>query len=168
MSLTELNTPALGEALAQMRENQTFTLAELAGQLKLPPEKLVAFESATDLVSLNAFDRGHLRNYAALLRLDLTPYELSDSQQKALAAPLKSIQKNALDFEGANWLKPIVILVVLAVLAWGVYWGFSYWLKASSQSEQVSSASEGERSAQTLPIEIRLPTITSEIKLENP
>ncbi|MDY0135678.1 MAG: helix-turn-helix domain-containing protein [Thiomicrospira sp.] len=172
MNVTESNGLVLGEAIHQARENQTLSVAELAAQLKLPPEKLMTFESATDLVSLNAFDRGHLRNYAALLQVDLTPYELSDREQKALAAPLRSIQQNALDFEGIKWLKPMVVLLVFVLLAWGAYSGFSYWLKGSSvissQSEQALSDSEAEGSVKTLPIEIRLPTITSEIKLENP
>ncbi len=172
MNVTELNGFALGEALRQARENQARDVSELAAQLKLPPEKLTAFETATDLVSLNAFDRGHLRNYAVLLQVDLAPYELSDSEQKALAAPLRSIQQNALNFEGVKWLKPMVVLLVLVLLAWGVYSGFSYWLRGTSlsspPSEQGLSEPKAEVSEKTLPIEIRLPTITSEIKLENP
>lgn len=174
MTLVEQTTPTLAQALRASREQQGLTLSELADQLKLPVEKVEALESVDDLASMNAFDRGHLRNYAALLNLDLAPYELNEAQQKQVAASIKLIQQKELNFHSFKWVKRVFVMAFIALLAVAVYWGAAQVIEQTltehvEPANGTSSIPAG-MSVQSVPLETVLPDAlpSTETMTENP
>jgi len=77
---------AAGVLLAQAREAEQLTVADVAAQLKLSPAQVNALEAGTfERLPGPVFVRGFIRNYARLLRLD--PQPLLSSIEAQLAPP---------------------------------------------------------------------------------
>lgn len=119
---SQQNTSGLAQLIRTGREQKNLTLEDVAKALKLPEEKLQYLETIDDLTKISAFDRGHLRNYAALLDLDLSPFEMNSDQVKDMQMTLKSVQQDDLNLDAAHKVKKLIWLAAVLVVALIGYW----------------------------------------------
>lgn len=128
----ELGVAASGEALRQAREARGFSLAEVAGTLKLTAKQVGAIENeAFDQLPGIAFARGFVRNYARLLGLDPAPLlERLDlpAQVKDLRLAPESNAEGSVPCEPAGYRSqstmPALLAVALIVLVGLAAWYF--------------------------------------------
>lgn len=100
----------LREVLTCARQEQGLSLSVVAETLKVSEKQLAFFEGeAFELNALTPFQRGYLRNYAKLLKVDLTPYHLEDLGKEQVSSKLQSIDSEP---------KPLVKLTFLTVIKW--------------------------------------------------
>lgn len=100
----------LGNALTKARLKQDLTQEAIADMLKLSVNKIAEMESFSQLAGLSMFDRGYVRSYADKVSLDLTPFEMADTQLAGLATELKPIAK-------IDWSKPVLPWLKLSLWA---------------------------------------------------
>jgi len=114
---------AAGILLAQAREAQQLTVADVAAQLKLSPAQVNALEAgAFERLPGPVFVRGFIRNYARLLQLDAQPL-LSSIEAQLTPAPREDAPPSPeIPFPGAagsGWrnlgLAAAVLLIVSAI-----------------------------------------------------
>lgn len=115
---TESNaTPQVfSEYLRRKRLEKKLTLEQVAERLKLSPLRVEGLENITSISDLTPFERGHLRNYAALLEVDMSPFALALSDARNFAADLKSVQQQDLVTEPIEMSKRIVWMVIILIL----------------------------------------------------
>jgi cytoskeletal protein RodZ len=118
--------PSLGASelrglLRQARLEKNISFEQLSEHLKLAPEKIEALEAEADALNLSPFDRGHLRNYAAILGVDMTDHLVSVKQMEKTYSELKTIQQKNLNLQAprnTRWLVSLVVIFGLAALAY--------------------------------------------------
>lgn len=112
-----------GSSFAQLLRNKRLerklSLKQVADSLKLPTDRLEELEKKSSIEDLNSFERGHLRNYAALLDVDLSPFMLSQDDAQNLSSKLKPVEQKGLNVQAPEnsrrvyWtLVWVVVLVV--------------------------------------------------------
>lgn len=92
------------------------SLKQVSDSLKLPPDRLEELENKTSMDSLNPFERGHLRNYAALLDIDLTPFMLSKNEAQKFSADLKSVEQQNLNVRAPENSRRVYWIIVWALI----------------------------------------------------
>lgn len=142
-----------GAYLSQLRSKQKKSVADVAKELNILESKLEALER-DDFSSLPEapFIKGYYRSYAKFLGIDATPvikrfdeiysqdsgrrinHTLNDSPVQSMGKLASSSRRNV-----NNWLKKLIIfVVVLAVLF--VLWGLvSQWLGKKKQAEAANT-----------------------------
>ena len=63
---------SFAQVLRNKRLEKKLSLKQVSESLKLPTDRLEELEQKANIESLDPFERGHLRNYAALLDVDLS------------------------------------------------------------------------------------------------
>jgi cytoskeleton protein RodZ len=114
---TELN---LGVKLRYAREAQSLSLDDIAAELKISPEALLALEECRfDAVGPPVFAKGYLKQYASLLGLDardiIADYERAAGNQGIDISPSKAIKLRD-DRQIVVWIVAAVMLVGLTAL----------------------------------------------------
>lgn len=104
------------EYLRRKRLEKKLTLEQVAERLKLSPARLEVLETITSMDELTPFERGHLRNYAALLEVDMSPFALELSDARNVASDLKSVEQQDLVMEPVDLSKRIVWTIVILLL----------------------------------------------------
>ncbi|MBN2648086.1 MAG: helix-turn-helix domain-containing protein [Thiotrichales bacterium] len=88
------DTLQLHELLQQTRQAQHLTLETVSSQLNISVEQLQFLESdGLDPLNLTPFERGYVRNYAALLQIPREKYEYFFPQNKDMASQLHSVNR---------------------------------------------------------------------------
>lgn len=128
-SVAEAISPhGVGELLARARENAGMSVDEVAAQLRLSVNQVLAMESGNlEALPAPAFVRGFIRNYARLLQIDAEPLlaafnsEVHTAGKGSISLPSENIviagrQRKA-------WLPYLIAsaLLGLALLGWTVY-----------------------------------------------
>ena len=111
----------LRSLLRQARLAKNVGFEQLSEQLKLAPEKIEELESKADALDLSPFDRGHLRNYAAILKVDMSDHLISVKQLEKTYSELKTIQQKNLNLQAprnTRWLVSLVVVFVVLVLVY--------------------------------------------------
>lgn len=114
-----LYSTEMSSALRQKRLEKNLSFETLSDLLKLSAERIEDLENRADAIDLSPFDRGHLRNYAAILEVELDEY--SSKQMEKTFAELKTIQQENLNLQAprnTRWLVTLVVLFVLLVLVY--------------------------------------------------
>ena len=162
---------SIGDQLRQARETQGLSVADVVDQTKLMTDQIHALE-AGDWGSFAApvYMRGFVRNYSALLKLDVEETmkgleaELGQIKpEKAGEAGEASLRAGFLDgvmlhFSGVKWRAVIPVFLIVG-LAGGGYFGAEEWrkYKSSDPLEGLGSGLNEEplaTSADQLPIEL--------------
>ena len=122
----QVATESIAELLRSKRLEQKLSLEEVAERLKLTVARMEQLEKIRDLDGVTPFDRGHIRNYAALLKVDLSRFELPIKQAQNLSSELKSVEQQDLDFatpEMSKWVVTLVMVLVLLVVGYFIVMG---------------------------------------------
>jgi cytoskeletal protein RodZ len=126
MKEVEKIEPSLGSSelrglLRQARLEKNISFEQLSEQLKIAPEKIEELEGAADSLDLSPFDRGHLRNYAAILGVDMSDHLMSVKQMEKTYSKLKTIQQKNLNLQAprnTRWLVSLVVVFVVIALVY--------------------------------------------------
>lgn len=131
---TESNTKpqVFSEYLRRKRLEKKLTLEQVAERLKLSPARVEVLEKTTTISELTSFERGHLRNYAALLEVDISPFELEVAEARNVASDLKSVEQQDLVMEPVEMSKRIVWTVVILLLLAASYFIVSELIEMSN------------------------------------
>lgn len=142
-----------GAYLSQLRSKQKKSVADVAKELNILESKLEALER-DDFSSLPEapFIKGYYRSYAKFLGIDATPvikrfdeiysqdsgrrisHTLNDSPVQSMGKLASSSRRNV-----NNWLKKLIIFVVVLVVLF-VLWGLvSQWLGKKKQAEAANT-----------------------------
>ncbi len=143
--MRETNSVSIPGLLAHARDDKEMSLEQAAEKLNLSAEQLRLFEKADlDIAELNAFERGYLKNYAALLDVDLHQFPEFAPAGKNMASELHATaeyndysQKSA--FLGALFLKKLFWLILLVAVGYGLY---SIWPNGTDLSEVAEDSLE--------------------------
>lgn len=143
--MRETNSVSIPGLLAHARDDKEMSLEQAAEKLNLSTEQLRFFEKADlDIAELNAFERGYLRNYAALLDVDLNQFPEFAPAGKNVASELHATaeyndysQKSA--FFGPLLLKKLFWLLLLFALGYGLY---AIWPNGTNLSEVAKDSFE--------------------------
>ncbi|WFE69120.1 helix-turn-helix domain-containing protein [Thiomicrospira sp. R3] len=122
MKENEKNDPslcstAMSSMLRKKRLEKGLSFEALSDLLKLSAERIADLENRADALDLSPFERGHLRNYAAILEVELDRY--SSKQLEKTFAELKTIQQKNLNLQAprnTRWLVTLVVLFALLAL----------------------------------------------------
>jgi cytoskeleton protein RodZ len=134
-----------GESLRKARESKGWTIAEVAAQLNLTPQRLGQIEvGAFDKLPGHTFARGYIRAYAKLLGLDQNRLVLEFDQFTGSDAAGASVHSLGHIEEPArysqNVLRFVSFLLLLGLAGVGFYW----WQEQSErQADQQSTSSIG-------------------------
>lgn len=114
-----LNVPtdSFADLLRSKRLEQKLSLQEVSEKLKLATARIEQLEQLRSLEGLNSFDRGHIRNYAELLNVDLSAFNLPVQQAQNLSSELKSVDQSGYDFSTPQTSKRLTKLIVIIILA---------------------------------------------------
>lgn len=107
---------SFAQVLRNKRLEKKLSLKQVSDSLKLPPDRLEELEQKASLESLDPFERGHLRNYAALLDVDLTPFMLSKSADQNYSSKLKPVQQKGLNVQAPENSRRVYWAVVWVVV----------------------------------------------------
>ncbi|MBE0492903.1 MAG: helix-turn-helix domain-containing protein [Thiomicrospira sp.] len=107
---------SFAQVLRNKRLEKKLSLKQVSDSLKLPPDRLEELEQKTSLESLDPFERGHLRNYAALLDVDLSPFILSKSADQNYSSKLKPVQQKGLNVKAPENSRRVYWAVVWVVV----------------------------------------------------
>lgn len=140
----------IGRILAQNREAQDISLADVKVRLKVRTAKIRAIEEGNlaDLPDI-VFTKGFIRNYARLLHVEdeIAPFlaQLDNAQKsKTAAAPVHSTTAKSVPSEPGRkfpvWLK---LLLPLAVIVAGVMWWQGKSVRQVEQQTQQEAAALG-------------------------
>lgn len=118
------NTISLSTLLLTTREEQGLYLEQVASQLNLSPAQLEKLEGdALDPENLTTFERGYVRNYAHLLKIEPAVIEGYFVNCNYGYSELHSVKKYGCTTHKpllgrgiVQWLLVIVLLVLLALL----------------------------------------------------
>lgn len=120
----------MGAALKSEREKRNLNIDDVANELKISPRQLRALESGDmDALPHPAYARGFLRSYASWLGLDKD--EMLGSLAATSRPPLREKSMEPEDLHVEKEAKPrksrkgVVFLIVLCVLAAGLYYGWN-------------------------------------------
>jgi len=104
--------------LISARQNKELSFKTIAEQLKVSESQLSQFETPEiDFARLNSFARGYLRNYAAVLSVDLTPYEPLLQAQIENGTSLKLIEPDDyIEKKSAFNMVALVIVMLLIIV----------------------------------------------------
>lgn len=119
--------PKLAIILKSARQSKGMTLAEAAEQLRVRESTLQVFEGAElDCSELSAFERGYLRNYAALLGVSLEEFEHQFPDSYLLSSNLSRVEGD--DYQSslmtAGSLMKISFILILILI--GVAFSFNF------------------------------------------
>ena len=134
-----------GESLRKARESKGWTIAEVAAQLNLTPQRLGQIEvGAFDKLPGHTFARGYIRAYAKLLGLDQNRLVLEFDQFTGSDAAGASVHSLGHIEEPArysqNVLRFVSFLLLLGLAGVGFYW----WQEQSErQADPLSTSSIG-------------------------
>ena len=161
---------SIGDQLRQARETQDLSVADVVDQTKLMTDQIHALEAGDwGAFAAPVYMRGFVRNYSALLKLDV------EETMKGLEAELGQIKPETagvdgetplragfldgvmLHFSGVKWRAVIPVFLVIG-LAVGVYFGAEEWrrYKSSDPLEGLGSGLNEDAlvtSADQLPVE---------------
>lgn len=132
--------PSPGQQLQSARLARAIDIADIAGELNIPVQKLIALEKDQyDALASPTFIKGYLRNYGRYLQLDvdrlIALYEHSEdakpeehSTRNRCTLKMKSVEK---PFPEWNWA---IVGGVLVFVGLAVYflWGDHFWAASSS------------------------------------
>lgn len=172
MSLT------LGEKLKQAREARGFSISEVAEQTRISPLYIESIEN-NDYKPLpgGIFNKGFVKSYAKFVGIDdqeaLQDYShLLSSQGEPIAEENKSFRPEVLtDDQARSTSLPtlIIAVVILGLLAGGVYYFVNYWQNSQNQPTANSNANANKNTntatATTTPTATPVPAV-NELKLE--
>lgn len=117
-----------GESLRQAREIKGWSVAEVAGQLNLTPQRLSQLEAgAFDKLPGTTFARGYIRAYAKLLELDQNRLVLEFDQFTGTDANGSSVHSLGRIEEPARYSQSILRLVSFLLLLALIGAGFLWW-----------------------------------------
>lgn len=134
-----------GESLRKARESKGWTIAEVAAQLNLTPQRLGQIEvGAFDKLPGHTFARGYIRAYAKLLDMDQNRLVLEFDQFTGSDSAGASVHSLGHIEEPARYsqkvLRFVSFLLLLALAGVGFYW----WQEQSnSQTDAVPTSSIG-------------------------
>ena len=161
---------SIGEQVRQARETQGLSVADVVDQTKLMTDQIHALEAGNwGAFAAPVYMRGCVRNYAALLKLDVEEImkgleaELGQAKPETTGedgkAPLRAgfLDGVMLHFSGVKWRAVIPDFLVIG-LAVGVYFGAEEWrrYKSSDPLEGLGSGLNEDAlvtSADQLPVE---------------
>lgn len=115
--------PKLSELLKAERETKGLSVEMVAEKLNLSVKQITKIESGeSELEELTNFERGYIRNYAALLEINLEEYEFNFPIGSSVVAELQPIQRfnyrNGQPFFVKKWLKWVALLFVIVFAFW--------------------------------------------------
>jgi len=127
---SEVNQPMPtnpGESLRQAREIKGLSIAEVATQLNLTPQRLAQIESgAFDKLPGTTFARGYIRAYAKLLELDQNRLVMEFDQFTGTDATGSSVHALGRIEEPVRYsqsiLRLVSFLLLLALIGGGFFW----------------------------------------------
>lgn len=111
----------LAQQLRQSRLDKSISFDTLAEQMKIPAAKIEELEAKADALDLSPFDRGHLRNLAAILDVDMSQQIISVKQMEKTYSALKTIDQKNLNLQAprnTRWLVSLFVVMVLVVLGY--------------------------------------------------
>lgn len=118
----ESQVPLAGERLAEARREQQIAVIEIAKELHLDEYKVRAMErNDFDVLGAPVFAKGHLRNYAQLVRVDEADvmadyYQLNRSAGEPLV--ISTRPRPRLVLSPGPWVAVIVVILVVATAYW--------------------------------------------------
>lgn len=136
--MRETNSVSISGLLAHARDDKEMSLEQAAEKLNLSAEQLSVFEKPNlDVSELTAFERGYLRNYAALLEVDLQQFpEFLPAGNNLTSELHPTAEYNDYSqkppFFGASLFKKIFWSLLLFLIGYGVY---SVWPGGAELSE---------------------------------
>ena len=118
----------LSGMLTLAREQKDMSMDEVAEKLNLSSKQLDKFEDSNlKIQELSTFERGYLRNYAALLEVDLSEFEEDFPSGISIGSELQSIQR-----DGYKTTKPIMSRLSIKMILLALVIGLLIWLVFSS------------------------------------
>lgn len=128
-----------GESLRQARESRGWSVAEVAGQLNLTPQRLNQLEAgAFDKLPGTTFARGYIRAYAKLLELDQNRLVLDFDQFTGTDASGSSVHSLGRIEEPARYSQSILRLVSFLLLLALIGAGFLWWQEQGSPAPELA------------------------------
>ena len=124
MSEQETQTKTgLPQQLRQAREGLSWSPATVAEKLNLSEEQIAKLENTeTEIADLTPFERGYLRNYAALVEVDITAYEAEFPSGHVVGADLKSVERYRYQVPKPlmqkTWFKAVLYSVLFIFILW--------------------------------------------------
>jgi len=118
----ETQAPFAGERLAHARREQQITVLAIAKELHLDEYKVRALESNDfEVIGAPVFAKGHLKNYAQILKVDDTTlmgeyYELTRAQAGQPPLSVRAKQRRAI--APGPWLAVIAAVIIIATAYW--------------------------------------------------
>lgn len=113
----------LAHLLRQERQADGRTIEALADSFKVSVKHLALFESDEfDLSKLDSFQRGYLRNYAALFEIDLEGFETFFPDGSSVSSELKSVDSARsetaplISTKSLKWILAAFIALVVTLL----------------------------------------------------
>ena len=136
----------IGYELSTKRKLLNLTERQIATQLKLPVEQVMALESNQfDYFRSKTFARGYLKNYVRLLQLEesqiLTSFDEQQEERKPVLQPVDKVNKQA------HLTDPIVLfvsIVLVSVLVFFVFW----WPTLESKAPPVEAMADVSEAAE--------------------
>ncbi|WP_339514715.1 RodZ family helix-turn-helix domain-containing protein [Pseudomonas sp. RL_15y_Pfl2_60] len=131
-----------GETLRIAREAKGWSIAEVAAQLNLTPERLVQIETgAFDKLPGTTFARGYLRTYAKLLGVDQAEIVKEFDHFTGSSVAANSVQSLGRIEEPTNYSQKILRFVSFAILVVLGFVGFFWWQEqAKRQADDLAVA----------------------------
>lgn len=107
---------SFAQVLRNKRLEKKLSLKQVSDSLKLPTDRLEELEQKSSIEDLDPFERGHLRNYAALLDLDLSPFMLSQDDAQNLSSKLKPVEQKGLNVQAPENSRRVYWFVVWVIV----------------------------------------------------
>ncbi len=114
-------TPTISAKLKQMREEQGLSVEAVAEKLNLSAEQIYNLEGLSQSLSeMSPFERGYVRNYAALLELSLDEFESEFPEGVKVGSELHSVQRYSYRLSkpimARGWVKGLVYIVIFIAI----------------------------------------------------